>query len=421
MNIKEDLLLYYHRYTLQLIHSSLQEVRVVHLSGGNGSSNSGSGGGGNNGSSGGGGGSSSNTSGGMGTNSIYMGNNSANGGGGSDHGSPCPSSVLQCVILGDQTYEFIICRPAPGNHHHHHHHHPPPPSLGSSLPSPFDHTSGLFYKGLSTATVEPSIWAHRVADYLNYEIRLDLTWLRWAKYMRRTALNHLISNPQDRQWFKRAKGSPALDNEYKRLYVQDMNWRFNDLNASYHLCPTYPSVLVFPGQLDEDDLIGGASQRSIGRLPALVWLHPDTKAPLCRAAQPLAGLSGSSIEYDKKMCLAIKASSPNGLPLRITDARPKLNANANAVQGKGFENISFLGGPSVASLVFLDIDNIHVMRHSIRKLKDGFGLINQPIATFDTISSNGSSSSGGGGGGGGGGGSNGMNYDGEGVLYYEVQ
>ena len=47
----------------------------------------------------------------------------------------------------------------------------------------------------------------------------------------------------------------------------------------------------------------------------------------------MAGMKGNSIEHDKKMLLAIKSSCLTGLPLRIADARPKLNANANAVQG----------------------------------------------------------------------------------------
>lgn len=117
--------------------------------------------------------------------------------------------------------------------------------------------------------------------------------------------------------------------------------------------------------------MAAASQRSIGRLPSMVWVHNNTKAPLCRAAQPMAGLSGNTIEFDKKLLLAIKQSSPSGLPLRIADARPKLNANANAVQGKGFENVSYLGGPGQAALVFLDIDNIHVVRSSYNKVKEG--------------------------------------------------
>ena len=60
------------------------------------------------------------------------------------------------------------------------------------------------------------------------------------------------------------------------------------------------------------------------------------------------------------------------MPLRIADARPKLNANAQALQGKGFENISFLGGPTVASITFLDVENIHVMRSSVLRLRESW-------------------------------------------------
>lgn len=142
------------------------------------------------------------------------------------------------------------------------------------------------------------------------------------------------------------------------------------LNSSYRLCASYPSVLVFPGTLDESEICSAAAKRSSNRLPALVWLHPHNKAPLCRAAQPLAGLSGSSIDQDKHLLLSIRGLCRSRLPLRIADARPKLNANANAVHGKGFENNSFLGGSSVATLSFLDIDNIHVVRNSLTKLRE---------------------------------------------------
>lgn len=146
-------------------------------------------------------------------------------------------------------------------------------------------------------------------------------------------------------------------------------WRlcFND---GYSLCASYPQTLCLPGALDEDETQAAASQRSKGRLGCLVWLHPHSKAPLCRAAQPMAGMSGFDTKADRKACLAIRAACPSGLPLRIADARPRLNANANALQGKGFESVSALGGPGVASLVFLDIENIHEMRRSLAKLRE---------------------------------------------------
>lgn len=228
--------------------------------------------------------------------------------------------------------------------------------------------SPLFRAGLDTDDIDPQVWCDRVVDYVQWELKLDMSWIRWAKYLKRTCKQ--FTSQCAKAWVKKALSPIDLDTDFQRLRVQDMDWRLSDLNTNYTMCPTYPSVLVFPGVLQEEEILAAAAERSIGRLPALVWLHPDTKAPLCRAAQPLSGMSGNTIEMDKKMCVAIKQSCPTGLPLRIADARPKLNANANAMQGKGFENISFLGGPSVASIVFMDIENIHVVRHSLAKLRE---------------------------------------------------
>jgi len=55
------------------------------------------------------------------------------------------------------------------------------------------------------------------------------------------------------------------------------------------------------------------------------------------------------------------------------DCRPKINAHANAIQGKGFENVASLGGAEGATLVFADIHNIHVMRESLQKVRDTNG------------------------------------------------
>ena len=51
----------------------------------------------------------------------------------------------------------------------------------------------------------------------------------------------------------------------------------------------------------------------------------------------------------------------------VMDARPKVNAMANIVSGGGYENDHFYEN---AELEFLDIHNIHVMRESLRKVKD---------------------------------------------------
>jgi hypothetical protein len=55
--------------------------------------------------------------------------------------------------------------------------------------------------------------------------------------------------------------------------------------------------------------------------------------------------------------------------LRIYDARPELNAQGNALMGKGFESVSRLGGPEATSLTFLNIANIHAMRESYAQIR----------------------------------------------------
>ena len=80
----------------------------------------------------------------------------------------------------------------------------------------------------------------------------------------------------------------------------------------------------------------------------------------------------ASMPEDDEMLLAIRSTAitvkrPNPI-LHIFDARPKLNANANALAGKGFENVNRLGGASVAKIMFCGIANIHVMRNSLNGL-----------------------------------------------------
>lgn len=80
--------------------------------------------------------------------------------------------------------------------------------------------------------------------------------------------------------------------------------------------------------------------------------------------------------------MAVKGTTKGALPssesrtqLVIFDARPLINAGVNALQGKGFENVKALeqeGGS--AEIHFLDIENIHVMRKSLKAaVKAGLG------------------------------------------------
>lgn len=156
---------------------------------------------------------------------------------------------------------------------------------------------------------------------------------------------------------------PSVMADYHRMRLHsDSLWNISRLNDSHELCSTYPDVLVFPSALSNEEVKDASFTRSKERLPSLVWTHPLTRTPLCRCSQPLAGISGVYVtEADVKMCLAIRSSSLNpSKQLRILDCRPKINAHANAIQGKGFENVASLGGSEGATLVFADIHNVRM-------------------------------------------------------------
>ena len=131
--------------------------------------------------------------------------------------------------------------------------------------------------------------------------------------------------------------------------------------------------MLLPSHFPLSKLDNAASYRSKRRLPALTWINPNNNAPLCRCAQPRSGFTQmASMPEDDEMLLAIRSTAitvkrPNPI-LHIFDARPKLNANANALAGKGFENVNRLGGASVAKIMFCGIANIHVMRNSLNGL-----------------------------------------------------
>ncbi|XP_078457232.1 phosphatidylinositol-3,5-bisphosphate 3-phosphatase MTMR2-like isoform X1 [Lampetra planeri] len=160
------------------------------------------------------------------------------------------------------------------------------------------------------------------------------------------------------------------EKEYQRLVgsMDNPPWKISKLNESYELCDTYPTVLVVPRSATDDDLRRTAAFRSRGRLPVLSWLHPGNLASLTRCSQPQVGVSGKrSREDERYLQLIMMANTSQSRRLAIYDARPGVNAIANKAKGGGYETEEAY---PFAEFVFLDIHNIHVMRESLRKLKE---------------------------------------------------
>lgn len=122
--------------------------------------------------------------------------------------------------------------------------------------------------------------------------------------------------------------------EFRRMGIPDDKWRVSEVNAEYELCPTYPALLAVPRMCSgknasscgvdcfrrnrlmsvdshraDELLLKVAAFRSKGRLPALSWRHPVTKATICRCSQPLVGLNNSRSEDDEMLVSLIRAAS----------------------------------------------------------------------------------------------------------------
>ncbi|CAG9797932.1 unnamed protein product [Chironomus riparius] len=158
--------------------------------------------------------------------------------------------------------------------------------------------------------------------------------------------------------------------EFRRMGLgtnANIEWRITKINQVYELCESYPAVLAVPRAITDEDLRAVANFRSRNRLPVLSWIHPQSFATITRCSQPLCGVSGKKSSEDESYINAIMDTNALSHKLTITDARPSSNAVANRAKGGGYESEDAYQN---VELIFLDIHNIHVMRESLRKLKE---------------------------------------------------
>ncbi|EGC29628.1 hypothetical protein DICPUDRAFT_158764 [Dictyostelium purpureum] len=155
--------------------------------------------------------------------------------------------------------------------------------------------------------------------------------------------------------------------EFERLGIPNEEWRISHFNKDYNYSPTYPSVIVVPKRISDQELINETSFRSKGRIPALVWKSSTSNATISRCSQPVVGISKKRSLDDEKMIESIRLANPASEKVYIMDARPQLNAVANQVMGLGYEDTNN-DTYNNCVLKFLDIENIHKMRSCQKKL-----------------------------------------------------
>ncbi|EGW12792.1 Myotubularin-related protein 1 [Cricetulus griseus] len=145
------------------------------------------------------------------------------------------------------------------------------------------------------------------------------------------------------------------------------SWKISKINSNYEFCDTYPAIIVVPTSVKDDDLSKVAAFRAKGRVPVLSWIHPESQATITRCSQPLVGPNDKRCKEDEKYLQTIMDANAQSHKLIIFDARQNSVADTNKAKGGGYESESAYPN---AELVFLEIHNIHVMRESLRKLKE---------------------------------------------------
>ncbi|XP_042561526.1 myotubularin-related protein 1-like, partial [Clupea harengus] len=158
---------------------------------------------------------------------------------------------------------------------------------------------------------------------------------------------------------------PAV--EYKRQGLPNESWIISKINCSYEVCDTYPALLVVPSSISDVELKKVATFRAKHRIPVLSWIHPESQAAIIRCGQPQVGLSDRRCKEDERYLQIILDANAQSHKLTIFDARQSSVADTNKAKDGGYESESFY--PNV-ELNFLEIPNIHVMRESLRKLKE---------------------------------------------------
>jgi len=155
--------------------------------------------------------------------------------------------------------------------------------------------------------------------------------------------------------------------EYKRMGIPNDSWRLTKINSRYEFADTYPAILCVPAQATDADLEKVGNFRSRARIPVLSWIHPESQASLTRCSQPSVGVTARRSADDERCLQMVTEANAQSPKLYVMDARPEVNAKVNKAKGGGFESEENYRN---AELVFLDIQNIHVMRESLRKMKD---------------------------------------------------
>ena len=134
-------------------------------------------------------------------------------------------------------------------------------------------------------------------------------------------------------------------------------------NSKFDICSSYPTKIVVPISMTDEDIKKCATYRTKERFPALTYRYSKNGRCIWRSSQTKSGIKGKT---NKDVILLTKITE-GSKKLYVFDARPLLNAWANKLKGAGYEDTSQYSDISM-ELTFCGIPNIHAVRGSCHKV-----------------------------------------------------
>uniref|UniRef100_A0A8C1VK97 Zgc:154055 n=1 Tax=Cyprinus carpio TaxID=7962 RepID=A0A8C1VK97_CYPCA len=132
-------------------------------------------------------------------------------------------------------------------------------------------------------------------------------------------------------------GLSSTEQYYKQTERLWDRWRVSKVNSDYSVCPSYPSAVIVPREVDDDKLIRSARFRQGGRFPVLSYCHHRNGMVIMRSSQPLTGANKKRCKEDELLLQAVIDGSELGY---IIDLRSAQQAQQARMTGGGFESKS---------------------------------------------------------------------------------
>lgn len=95
----------------------------------------------------------------------------------------------------------------------------------------------------------------------------------WNLFLPEDAFKDLESMVWSQLAFKTQFSSPVCCTPTYHLVHQTDEWRLSDVNKDFSVCPSYPSLVAVPKNIDDEALRKVATFRQGGRFPVLSYYH----------------------------------------------------------------------------------------------------------------------------------------------------